>query len=462
MPLLTTRRLGLALLLSGGLTGCEDEASHAVPVFTLPPLEQVNGKAPAQVDLPDDVKSDTPLPAKYTDLLDVQSDVRSQGERGVCTIFTSTAMLEHLRRIDGIADPNYSEQFLQWSQKRERSDVQRAEASSIEEVMDTLSQRGTVGESLWPYEETSWLGHGNCVGSTATMPAECFTNGNPPTIALSAPREKVPVGRYLRTTAIKDSLFTNHTAVAVGLTFVHSAWSYPPQTFTQRAGSWERGEVPFPTMKERANADAKPRVGHAVLVVGWDDEYQVQALGEDGLPAIDSAGKPIYERGFYIVKNSWGTDYWGSKNPYRPGYGLISYKYVETYGSAYVLGLPTGAALPTGGVTFTGSSDLALKDPGTTDDVINVTSGGPVTAVSLQIDVAHAHPADLVVQILHENSWWTLWSNGTGKTTGVRGTWNLSSDFSRVDRGGPWTLRVIDSVGGTSAGTLNSWSLVLK
>src|SRR4051812_39524376 len=41
-------------------------------------------------------KADDVLPARSDELLKFQSPVRNQGQRGTCTIFSSTALMEHL------------------------------------------------------------------------------------------------------------------------------------------------------------------------------------------------------------------------------------------------------------------------------------------------------------------------------------------------------------------------------
>jgi hypothetical protein len=46
------------------------------------------------------------------------------------------------------------------------------------------------------------------------------------------------------------------------------------------------------------------------------------------------------ETGFYIFKNSWGTDRFGVNNQYGQGYGLIAQRYIESFGTAYVTDVP--------------------------------------------------------------------------------------------------------------------------
>lgn len=61
----------------------------------------------------------------------------------------------------------------------------------------------------------------------------------------------------------------------------------------------ERGEFPMP------DPGARPKGGHAVLAVGYDDEYRI--------------GNSI---GALLIRNSWGTG-WGDN-----GYGWLPYDYV--------------------------------------------------------------------------------------------------------------------------------------
>jgi hypothetical protein len=456
------RCLGVIALLVSGCASPDAGDPIAEPI-AFPPLEAVIGAPPADEDIVDDVKADGPLPASYTDLVAQQSGVRSQGSRGVCTIFTSTALLEHLAVRAGQSDADFSEQFLQWSQKRERPGAERTEASTLPEVMENLAVRGTIAEAVWPYEQKPWweLGHTECVGLESAMPIGCLTNGEPSAAALAAARQKLPVGRYLRTSAIKAYLYDHKTPVAVGLDVIEGAWSYPPTVRKDRPGAWERGEVPYPTALELKTARSKPRIGHAILIVGWDDDYEVPVLEDDGRPRLDASGRPVVERGFYVFKNSWGATYWGKSNPHGPGYGLISQRYVNELGSAYVVGLPTGTALPTTGVRHDGAVNVVVPDGRTVRDVIEPDEGGPMSAASIEISIAHARLSDLTVKLEHDDRFWTLWQRSPSAETAIRGVWNLNGDFSRVDRGGPWILTIEDAGGGIS-GTLERWSLTLR
>ena len=79
--------------------------------------DNVNAGAPDHDSLPDDNKADAVYPAKFE--VGDQSVVQSQGSRGVCSIFASTAMIENLYIKAGmpVAEADFSEQYLQWAVK---------------------------------------------------------------------------------------------------------------------------------------------------------------------------------------------------------------------------------------------------------------------------------------------------------------------------------------------------------
>jgi hypothetical protein len=52
------------------------------------------------------------------------------------------------------------------------------------------------------------------------------------------------------------------------------------------------------------------------------------------------------EKGFYIFKNSWGTNIFGVTNPYGAGYGYIAQRYITDFGTAYVTSVPDGPPPP--------------------------------------------------------------------------------------------------------------------
>ena len=111
-------RLAAATLL---LTACAmsaptDDADYSP---ALSKYEHIFHGVPSNGSLPDIGKADATYPAKSTELLQFQSPVKDQNQRGVCTIFTTTALMEHLYLKAGAMNPSFSEQYLQWAVKSE-------------------------------------------------------------------------------------------------------------------------------------------------------------------------------------------------------------------------------------------------------------------------------------------------------------------------------------------------------
>src|SRR4051812_1513361 len=50
----------------------------------------------------------TTRPATFTELVGLNSPVRNQGHRGVCTMFSTVALMEHLYLKAGVVDPDFS------------------------------------------------------------------------------------------------------------------------------------------------------------------------------------------------------------------------------------------------------------------------------------------------------------------------------------------------------------------
>src|SRR5947208_3522926 len=78
------------------VTACASSDDGPTPYDDEFPVSEdnVNAGAPNNHGLPDDNKADAQYPEKF-EVAD-QSPVKSQGSRGVCSIFASTALIENL------------------------------------------------------------------------------------------------------------------------------------------------------------------------------------------------------------------------------------------------------------------------------------------------------------------------------------------------------------------------------
>ncbi len=89
--------------------------------------------------------------------MELQSPVKSQGSRGVCSIFSTVALMEHLYLKEGtLADPDFSEQYLQWSAKFEVGSFPNTSGSNANSNLRAINRFGIVDEQAWPYESQPW------------------------------------------------------------------------------------------------------------------------------------------------------------------------------------------------------------------------------------------------------------------------------------------------------------------
>ena len=347
------RSLPLCLLLIGCATTPSDPGADSDPYSPgLSKYEHVFNGVPQNSALPDIGKADAVYPAKSTELLATQSPVKDQNQRGVCTIFTTTALMEHLYIKAGMDKPSFSEQYLQWSVKVQMGIVPHGEGSNISNNVDAIHQYGIVDEATDPYRGTQWTAADDpeCTpdgSETQELPTKCWTEGDPTDAMKAAKKFTLPRGKFLNTTDIKAHITSDHTAVGVGIDFFYQAWNHGLSTLPIDRAEMRKGIVRFPNDSDVTESH-KQKAGHGILIVGWDDDLEVDNVGPDGKPVLDADGHPTKQKGFYIFKNSWGTAVFGVSNPNGAGYGYISQKYIEKYGTAYVAGIPALDAVPSG------------------------------------------------------------------------------------------------------------------
>lgn len=496
---MTTRHLrlwlGLALM---GFTACAPDSSTTPPgteddlLFGLDAPGTATMGAPSNAELPVEGKADEILPPRF-DVVATQSPIRNQGHRGVCSIFASTAYMEHLYLVEGtLPNPDFSEQFLQWSTKTESGAFQHTSGSNARTNLDNLRRYGNVMESDWPYQSHAWgeSDDARCTGDDAMRPTECFTNGAPPADALAAPRWFLPSGgRWINSSpeSLKAHMLHTHTGVQVGGPFYYQAWGHGGSRIPVYRGYRRQGYIVAPNAADVASSEEHP-AGHSYLIVGWDDDLEVQAIDAEGQLAVDEAGEPIMQKGFFLFKNSWGTG-WAQDNPFGPGYGWIAYDYVSEHLSAYVAEAPELSLMELCGDgrdnDFNGAVDCADaacatdracidpahtyldeamaaipdNDPAGLVRTLEVTDAGTLSGTTLSVNITHPYRGDLEVVLEHAGTRVTVFDQQDGGADDLVRSFDLS-DFDGKDAAGTWTLTVIDHAN-ADVGTLNSWSLEL-
>ena len=351
---------------------------------------------------------------------------------------------------------------------------------------------------MWPYDPFPWDDSDDEACEGDDKPTRCYTNGEPPAEAENAELFTLPRGRYISTRVedIKAHMFEDEQAVIVGLDFFYQSWNHGGSSIPVDKSMFRQGYVPYPNETDKTKS-LENRAGHSILLVGWDDNAEVQPLDDEGNPKVDENGEPVMEKGFFIFKNSWGTGGFGSENDFPDGYGYISYDYVEEYGSGRVSDVPEietevpdevcddGTDNDGNGATdcddaacagaevcqstepdvLTYSQEPGLDIPDNDEDgvssTVDVTETGTVASVTVTVDISHSYSGDLSGLLIHPSGEFAvLFEADASGDDNIVETFEVS-DFDGMDTQGTWELNVWDEAN-LDTGTLNSWTLKVQ
>ncbi len=473
--------------------GCGDTADEAEEA-TLSDLDILMDGAPDKADMIDE-KTDQIVPKRFVELTELQSSVKSQGRRGVCSIFSTAALMEHLYIKEGtFTDMDFSEQYLQWSVKFEVGSFPRSGGSNASSNLQAISRYGIVAEADWPYEASGWNSNNDpeCTGDD-DQPTKCYTNGAPPDSAMSAQKWKLPRSRWVssRPDSIKAFMINKRQGVIVGGTFFYQSWNHGSSSLPTSSEYKRKGYVLSPNATDRTKSLEK-RAGHSFLLVGWDDDLEVQKRDAEGEKIVDADGNAVMEKGFFLFKNSWGTGSFGVENPEGDGYGWISYDYVDGDLSANASDVPEvevpdeicgdeldndrdgdvdcddsdcveAPQCQSGPQVFVNDTSEYIpdNDPEGATSTIEVPVDAEISALSISVDITHDYTGDLEIRLQGPDGtevqvvepWVEAFVN-LQRTYVVNG-------FSGKRSVGTWTLKVIDH-GAPDVGTLNTWSLQIN
>jgi subtilisin-like proprotein convertase family protein len=505
-----TRLLVLgSLMFAGACAGSQDEGDYVdAPVLT--PLDELFGHLPPATTKATPPPPNAPppppngLPSQW-DVVEFQSPVKSQGSRGVCSVFATTAFMEHAYIVEGsLIDPNFSEQYLQWSAKEQVGMFRNTSGSNAYYNLRAISRFGIPEEDAWPYETFQWgaAQDPECgAKDNDQLPTKCYTNGDPPQSALESTLYKLPesISVWAKRDNVKKVMWERGTGVTAGMTFFYQSWNHRLSKLPRNMEYWEQGYVLYPNDEDK-RISLEDRVGHAILLVGWDDDLEVQKVDQEGKLMVDAQGNPVMEKGFFIFKNSWGTGSFGKLNPHGDGYGFISQAYIEEYATLNVTNLPsdvpprvtpTPAEVCDDGVDNSGNELIDCADPACASDdhcaggllVEDFTSGaanipdgdpaglsysvqvsrGSIAAnVAVAVDIAHGWRGDIELTLTGPNGV-TAVLKAADEMDGhddVVGTFSTNA-FNGIPMAGTWTLVVADVFGGTT-GTLYGAALEIS
>lgn len=434
-------------------------------------------------------KANLVLPAKL-DLLATQSPVKDQGQRGTCSYFSTVALVEHLFRAATPSEaPVLSEQHAIWlvAHKGKVTD-------SVFGNLEVYSEHGGLIEaSVWPYGKKPWTAPAHPECDAASPPASCTTQGDPPAAAAQAKRWTVgaPDAVSTQPEALKAYLYLTKQALVVGMPVHCQAWSYatgcPLPTDSAR---YQKGIISYPTPEDLAQYEASAsQPSHAMLLVGWDDTLELPRRDGEGKAVVDESGAPVMERGFYLAKNSWGTNYFGSKSPVAPGYALISMRYVEEMGRLVAAQRPGLSEVCDDGndndqngyldcddracsdapgcanksLTFSASPALPIQPGAASESVLWIANAARVASLAVSVELSHParHQLRLELRQSHGSTTWTLFDHDGPVGADLVRTFPVSTAWGPAAARGKWTLRVVNAAGG-KPGQLKAWKITVR
>ncbi|KAH8886526.1 peptidase C1A papain [Thozetella sp. PMI_491] len=220
----------------------------------------------------------TNLP-RSVDLRESCPPVYDQGRIGSCTANAIAGAFEFDLKKQKLQDFMPSRLFIYYNERKMEGSIERDAGAMIRDGVKSVNKLGVCAETEWSYDDTparkdddEWL-----PGSHAAA--------EPPKSAYADALKHRAVSYH------RISQDTQHMKVclASGYPFVAGFTVYAS---FESAKVKATGLVPMPAPEE------KEKGGHAVLVVGYDDDKEC-----------------------WIVRNSWGTD-WGVK-----GYFYMPYHY---------------------------------------------------------------------------------------------------------------------------------------
>jgi C1A family cysteine protease len=184
-----------------------------------------------------------------------------------------------------------SEQFVYWACKER--DGYTGSGTWIRHGMAVLQEQGVCTELVWPYSAGSLSGNEG--------------QGPPPVDAEArALAYRIDSSESLHPRWVEA--LRRHLAEERAIAFAVPVFTY---WFAEPVSS--TGDVRLPLSTDTVEG------GHAMCMVGYQDDPDVPGGG------------------YFLVRNSWGTNTWGRDNAVAPGHARIPYAYIAEHGrSAHV------------------------------------------------------------------------------------------------------------------------------
>jgi hypothetical protein len=315
-------------------------------------------------------------------LLAKQTPVKAQLNRGTCSIFSATALLESMLIVERKATTSIdlSEEWLQYL----ISQTTDEEGSESNLNFRALRTYGQPSEAKLPYNGESWeetrteLADKRCGHLKGFAEKSCLVSHRDPALLkksdselsdpssvhydlefLAARKEAfvnkerffsggssgIPAGGggIVGSTNAVKSLLDKGIPLTLDLDFFYGSWNHREAEglgINRDAKLWSKGVVTYPEERsaDREYSNKEP-AGHSVVVVGYDDNVVVTFQAK----MTDGRMKTFKRKGVYYFKNSWGTDKFGAEfalaGKKYPGYGMITQDYAHEFGQFFQLKL---------------------------------------------------------------------------------------------------------------------------
>lgn len=237
----------------------------------------------------------------------------NQYYRGTCVAFTGVSMIELMLMLKArqVADPQtipmFSPQWLYFkAREAHNAEERRADGTIFQYALDALKESGVCREELWPYHHTPDFTYSSVF--VLRKEFELLENdARRCTVSMG----DVKNGPDVSVEWLKRRLVENKP-VGIGVHVFKLAWDNPYTIAT--------GEVGLPITRVMGGSERHldTRLAcHAITIVGYYDTEEGRSHRPGG--------------GYFIFKNSWGTDWAAVASETPSGYGTIPYEYVQRY-----------------------------------------------------------------------------------------------------------------------------------
>jgi hypothetical protein len=217
-----------------------------------------------------------------TNLIPQLNPVRDQGQRGTCAAFSGTAFLEF-----ELSQRDLSEQYFFYACKQ-RDGSPYSDGTTMTAVRDAIKYDGACYEETWPYNP---------------YPTSDPAQGPAPAGAAAEAKNfvypSVQYWSYKPTISTLKSKLDNEHIISFGVP-VYNSWYSSPETK-------RTGVITMPLSNDQLVG------GHAMDIVGYVDN-------------ANYAGG-----GYFLIRNSWGTDWAYESITGYAGYGIMPYAYITNY-----------------------------------------------------------------------------------------------------------------------------------